>query len=468
MINLKYKRRTPRLRKVNGRYEIATGGKTYRFKKKPTSKKSKKFLSDLIYSTFAKLVRRGFRNAKRRTRKDRGVPKSDPKKPAIPSAPSTFGYSTFATPKIIADRAPMFYPGGFYQHPQLLPAPAPAPLLQITDKPPPLRGRPAAIEPSRSRAASLPHTTSMYHEVKDDGPRIEVVPDIRDVDEAESRRLFRRTWSSPGKAVSIRAFPVFSDIDGEQKGRKGVVLFNQIGNFKEQFKTLSAVVEQNDNKQLLTGVDEKNRDFEKLKELYDKKEPGEYRTIVKFYLQTDRLEEIGSGKKLKHTQDGAGISDNECNNLMQSWAWYQGCIMRDELGDVLEDAIQKQWDRWGIIINTQSSAEGNGLHWCAIYCDILFDRSIEYFDPFGDPPHVEIEHALKEYMERLQLPYMLKFKVNTNKLQHEISDSCGYHSMLFLEDRFLGVPFMQATGWEKKKRLVTDSEHRVTKKFGLI
>jgi hypothetical protein len=189
------------------------------------------------------------------------------------------------------------------------------------------------------------------------------------------------------------------------------------------------------------------------------------RKITKIIITNKSLERRhGEGKTTE------GLYDDEINEKMKHWTHFQGTIMRDEVDDIFKEAIANNWDRFGFIVNTDVRA-GPGQHWTAIFVDLYKDRSIEFFDPFGDPPNKSIEHDIKDYIDALDLPYMLKYKVNSNKMQHEKSDRCGLHAMLFLEDRFRGVPFGEATGYVKKKALIDKSEHRAEKRkkgFGYV
>lgn len=189
--------------------------------------------------------------------------------------------------------------------------------------------------------------------------------------------------------------------------------------------------------------------------------------IVGIEISNKSVAPRGDGRK---TEGEGGLYDDEINAKMKHWQHFQGTIMRDELGEFFDTALKNDWDRFGVIVNTDVTT-GPGEHWTAIFVDLYKDRSIEYFDPFGDPPHETIEHDIKKYIEALDLPFMLKYKVNSNKLQHEKSDRCGLHAMLFLEDRFRGIPFGEATGYEKKDSLITKSEARAERRkkgFGYV
>jgi len=212
--------------------------------------------------------------------------------------------------------------------------------------------------------------------------------------------------------------------------------------------------------------------FDFFKKLFESKYPNLKNKITKITIVNRTLLPRGDGRNTdsRKTEGEGGLYDDEINAKMKHWQHFQGTIMRDELGEFFETAIKNEWDRFGVIVNTDVSS-GPGQHWTAIFVDLYKDRSVEFFDPFGDPPHETIEHDIKNYIDALDLPFMLKYKVNSNKLQHEKSDRCGLHAMLFLEDRFRGIPFGEATGYEKKEGLIKKSEARAERRkkgFGYV
>jgi hypothetical protein len=69
------------------------------------------------------------------------------------------------------------------------------------------------------------------------------------------------------------------------------------------------------------------------------------------------------------------------------------------------------------IINLQSSTEGNGTHWCALY----YAGNSSWFDSFGFVPPEEIELLLGDY------------NYNDNDLQNIDSSSCGFYCIAFIK-----------------------------------
>jgi len=168
------------------------------------------------------------------------------------------------------------------------------------------------------------------------------------------------------------------------------------------------------------------------------------------------------------------LYDDEIQKEMKKYRAFVGVVMRDELKDLLKRAYIEDWEKFGFIMNTQSTKEGDGEHWVAMYFDIYIKKFIAYFDPFGDPPHADVERDLKYYTDKMRLPYLLKYKVNSNKLQGVNSNLCGHHAMNFLKAMFKGEDFASATGWTCRistkdyEENALDDEKKFREKHGFV
>jgi hypothetical protein len=118
--------------------------------------------------------------------------------------------------------------------------------------------------------------------------------------------------------------------------------------------------------------------------------------------------------------------------------------------------VNNQTKRFGFIMNTaDSSSDGSGEngnslgHWVSTYINNEDDYpSIEYFDSFGDDPKESTIQSLKQMACRINREKYFKFKINKLKLQPEKSPHCGHYAIKFLEDRFNGIPFSEASGYD--------------------
>lgn len=98
----------------------------------------------------------------------------------------------------------------------------------------------------------------------------------------------------------------------------------------------------------------------------------------------------------------------------------------------------------GFIMNLDKRNQP-GSHWVAVY---ISNDSIEYFDPFGKDPTDQFKKDITNFVNSMHLPIMMKFKINKVQRQHGNSFKCGYHSIRFLDDRFRGIPFYKASGYD--------------------
>ena len=93
------------------------------------------------------------------------------------------------------------------------------------------------------------------------------------------------------------------------------------------------------------------------------------------------------------------------------------------------------------------------------------DRSLEYFDSFGEPPTLDFMKNIKKVINVLDPETCLKFKVNKIKQQRVNSDTCGYFAMHFLMQRYAGVPFSKITKYNEMQKCVTNKSEEKIKAF---
>jgi hypothetical protein len=147
---------------------------------------------------------------------------------------------------------------------------------------------------------------------------------------------------------------------------------------------------------------------------------------------------FGKGRRL-----GKGLSDQEINMLMGKYPLFEGTHAANEMKDV------KVSKKFGCVFNTKPRKIRHG-HWCGLYVDSGDDKSIEWFDPFGEDPPSMISKGIKHIVKKLNPDEYLKYKVNRIQVQDPRTDTCGYHSMKFLINRFKGKPFAEVTGYNVK------------------
>ena len=168
---------------------------------------------------------------------------------------------------------------------------------------------------------------------------------------------------------------------------------------------------------------------------------------------------VGKVKRLELGKKGAGskspvilgsqavgLWDGQINEMMDDAPEYLGTLAYDELDKIPAETP----DRFGVILNTleKSAPRGKMGHWVALFVDQ--NDSVEYYDPFGEPPTEGFLKRLKHWIDKRVKPEIyLKLKINAVQHQDVRTSTCGYHAMRFLRKRFRGVPFPVATGYDR-------------------
>jgi len=189
--------------------------------------------------------------------------------------------------------------------------------------------------------------------------------------------------------------------------------------------------------------------------------PSDYNrfiTYVKYtrYFGSDS-EKIKNPSRVK---TGKGVKldalyNDEIDDFFEDYPNYGGTISADQIQDLPKKLPI------GFIMNLDNSNEP-GSHWVAVYID---QNSVEYFDPLADPPTQEFKKDIKKYIESMNLPNLLKFKINKVKQQNSRTETCGFHSIRFLDDRFSGIPYNWSTRYKDNSE---KGEKNVDKEFSFI
>jgi hypothetical protein len=106
------------------------------------------------------------------------------------------------------------------------------------------------------------------------------------------------------------------------------------------------------------------------------------------------------------------LTNTEINNILKNYKRFKGCYTKDKIN---EEMIEP---KCYYVVNLESSEDGNGTHWCALYC---FDKKlIFWFDPMGFVPPDEIASQFNYYY-------------NDVPIQDFDSTSCGYYCIMFIK-----------------------------------
>jgi hypothetical protein len=154
--------------------------------------------------------------------------------------------------------------------------------------------------------------------------------------------------------------------------------------------------------------------------------------------------------------DGDGLYNDEIEKIVKKRIKnYVPVIASDEI-DELPRYVARGDKRFGFVINTNpSSSDGSGNdgyrtgHWRSVYINNEDDYpTIEYFDPLAEgkmPP--ELIQMTRKIAMKMNPEMMFKYKQNMLRRQSKLTSSCGHHSIKFLDDRYNGVPYADATGY---------------------
>jgi hypothetical protein len=158
---------------------------------------------------------------------------------------------------------------------------------------------------------------------------------------------------------------------------------------------------------------------------------------------------------------GGGVDDGLYNDEIEKMIKkrikdYVPVIPADKTDDLLK-YVKRGDKRFGAIVNTSdSSSDGTGKngndlgHWTAVYINNEDSYpSIEYHDSLvdGDIPD-RLYNSLRKIARKMNPEMYFKFKPNMIRRQDFKKSSCGFHAMKFLDDRYNGVPFHEASGYD--------------------
>lgn len=145
-------------------------------------------------------------------------------------------------------------------------------------------------------------------------------------------------------------------------------------------------------------------------------------------------------------------------------------VPSDKVNDLLSYVVKGD-KKFAAVINTNpSQSDGSGTdsyrpgHWRAIFIDCRDDfPSCEYFDPLAEgKPEKLLVDVMKKICKKMNPEKMCLFKQSNIRRQAKEKSTCGWHVLQFIDDRWKGVPWAEASGYnnymEKLKEPVDDSK----------
>lgn len=175
------------------------------------------------------------------------------------------------------------------------------------------------------------------------------------------------------------------------------------------------------------------------------------------------LKQLVSGKneaKVSPEGSGSGNGDGLYNDEIEKIVKkrikdYVPVIAADEINE-LPRYVARGDKRFGFVINTASSdsdgsgQNGNSLgHWMSVYINNEDDyKTIEFFDPLAEGKmSPELINMTRKIAIKMNPSMMFKYKQNMLRRQSKLTSNCGHHAIKFLDDRFNGLSYADATGY---------------------
>jgi hypothetical protein len=155
--------------------------------------------------------------------------------------------------------------------------------------------------------------------------------------------------------------------------------------------------------------------------------------------------------------DGSGLYNDEIEKIAKKRIKdYVPVIASDQLNE-LPKYVARGDKRFGFVVNTNpSTSDGSGNdsyppgHWTAVFINNEDDYpSIEFFDPLaqGKMPE-DLIKMCRRIAIKMNPEVMFKYKQNMLRRQSKMTSNCGFHAVKYLDDRYNGVPFSEATGYD--------------------
>jgi len=155
--------------------------------------------------------------------------------------------------------------------------------------------------------------------------------------------------------------------------------------------------------------------------------------------------------------DGDGLYNDEIETITKKRIKdYVPVIASDQLSE-LPKYVGRGDKRFSFVINTNpSTSDGSGDdgmrpgHWRAVFINNEDDYpSIEYFDPLAEGKMPEdLIKMCRRIAVKMNPEMMFKYKQNMLRRQSKLTSNCGWHCIKFLDDRYNGVPYSVASGYD--------------------
>ena len=124
-------------------------------------------------------------------------------------------------------------------------------------------------------------------------------------------------------------------------------------------------------------------------------------------------------------------------------------VAKDQV-DSLLGYVKKGDKFFSAVVNTDPIS-GGGRHWRCIVMDNRDDfPSAEYFDPLCETmkPEESLLNVMREIAKKMNPEKYFKYKFSEIRRQSFNKSNCGYHVCKYIEDRYNGIKFSEASGYD--------------------
>lgn len=152
-----------------------------------------------------------------------------------------------------------------------------------------------------------------------------------------------------------------------------------------------------------------------------------------------------------------GLYNDEIAKIIRKRVGQIVPVIPSDKVNTLLDYVVKGDKKFAAIVNTNpSTSDGSGNdgnrpgHWRGIYINNEDDfPSVEYFDPLTEgPPEQSLVNIMRKLCKKISPENLCLYKENKIRRQAKERSTCGWHTLQFIDDRWNGVPFSEASGYD--------------------
>jgi hypothetical protein len=151
----------------------------------------------------------------------------------------------------------------------------------------------------------------------------------------------------------------------------------------------------------------------------------------------------------KMVGSGDGLYNDQIEQIMKKRINNFVPVVAKDQVDSLLGYVKKGDKFFSAVVNTDPSS--GGRHWRCIVMDNRDDfPSAEYFDPLCETmkPEESLLNVMREISKKMNPEKYFKYKFSEIRRQSFNKSNCGYHVCKYIEDRYNGVPFSEASGYD--------------------